>query len=1104
MSKFKLILYYFFLYLLTSSVICQENNFVEKNGGICFRVDDNQPITWYQEYAKKFNKYNLKFSFALNLGNELNQNYINGVRELISNGHEMMDHTPNHMTNYFVTKFNSENYKNIPGVDHIINENKICLKHEEVDISESSYSGMGIVSDKKLISYDNGAFRNLKDIQRYIYFSELDQLVWINIFQNKVSSDPDTLIFKDVWYNQNHLGNHSKERFYIFDFENVHLTIDAYKLLAEESIKLAELYGLKRATTWIQPGGYFPRAHREEIMQSMAEIGYSSASVYPYASLKVFNEYDPENDKRYGMGWGNFNISSTHVSWLKSKIADNVAKNKILIGTSHFNNFLNNDWNAYLNRVDEILEWCVDTGIPVRTYNEWADILYSKTPNPNQNIFPNLSIDRDENSVPDGYGKQLSNFEGDWDRNDGVVSSSNHSITKIGLGTICFVEGLGGIEKGENYFEIWTKGEPGNIIEVEFNIGNSTSIFSFPAESSDWEKQTLNSSINGNNNLYIPDNISLIDIKISCSKYKSGKVKISGMQLYKSSGFLNTFVVSPSNRSVGSSAGSTSFTITSNINWNVSCNANWLSLSRSSGSNNGTFGASFDVNTSSNSRTANITASGGGINRTVTVTQAGTSGSGGGGTGFTVSPTSKSVEKTVGSFILSITTNGSWRVRDNTNWMKKTPKTGSGNGTSKIEFEANATGSPRTGIISVTVGSEVKQIMVTQSSSGTTSTSLAVSPANSNVGSSSGSASFSVTSNVSWNATDNAGWLTLSPSSGSNNGTITASYSANTNSSSRTAIITTSGGGMSKTVTLTQAGTSGSGGGGSFTVSPSSKSVGNGAGYFNLAITTSGSWRVRDNTNWMRKVPKTGTGNGTSRIEFSANTTGAPRKGIVSVTVGNEVKEIVVTQGDNGSSGGSFTVSPSSKSVGNGAGYFNLSITTSGNWRVRDNTNWMKKIPKTGSGNGTTRIEYMANYSVQPRTGIISVTVGNEVKEVVVTQGGTSQSIASVELSKESAGFRSEKAEEIEVIPTEYGLDQNYPNPFNPTTTITYSMPIEGHAEIVVYNSIGEVVKSLVSEFRSAGTHRITFDASNLSSGIYFYKFKSGKFTDNKKMILLK
>ena len=566
----------------------------------------------------------------------------------------------------------------------------------------------------------------------------------------------------------------------------------------------------------------------------------------------------------------------------------------------------------------------------------------------------------------------------------------------------------------------------------------------------------------------------------------------------------NTLVVNPSNRSVGASAGSTSFTITSNVNWNVSDNANWLTLSASSGSNNGTLNASFSANTSSNSRTANITASGGGINRTVTVTQAGTSGSGGGGTGFTVSPTSKSVEKAAGSFNVSITTSSSWRVSDNTDWMRKTPKTGTGNGTSRIDFYANNTGSTRTGIISVTVGSEVKQIMVTQSSSGTTSTSLAVSPANSNVGSSSGSASFSVTSNVSWNATDNAGWLTLSPSSGSNNGTITASYSANTNSSSRTAIITTSGGGMSKTVTLTQAGTSGSGGGGSFTVSPSSKSVGNGAGYFNLAITTSGSWRVRDNTNWMRKVPKTGTGNGTSRIEFGANTTGAPRKGIVSVTVGNEVKEIVVTQGDNGSSGGSFTVSPSSKSIGNGAGYFNLSITTSGNWRVRDNTNWMRKVPKTGSGNGTSRIEFVSNTTGSPRTGIISVTVGNEVKEVVVTQEGTSQSIASVELSKESAGFRSEKAEEIEVIPTEYGLDQNYPNPFNPTTTITYSMPIEGHAEIVVYNSIGEVVKSLVSEFRSAGTHRITFDASNLSSGIYFYKFKSGKFTDNKKMILLK
>jgi len=88
--------------------------------------------------------------------------------------------------------------------------------------------------------------------------------------------------------------------------------------------------------------------------------------------------------------------------------------------------------------------------------------------------------------------------------------------------------------------------------------------------------------------------------------------------------------------------------------------------------------------------------------------------------------------------------------------------------------------------------------------------------------------------------------------------------------------------------------------------------------------------------------------------------------------------------------------------------------------------------------------------------------------------------------------------------PSAYTLEQNFPNPFNPGTTINFSIPVEGFVTLDVYNSIGQKVATLVNETKTAGTYAVNFDASDLTSGIYFYKISSGSFSETKKMILLK
>ncbi len=88
--------------------------------------------------------------------------------------------------------------------------------------------------------------------------------------------------------------------------------------------------------------------------------------------------------------------------------------------------------------------------------------------------------------------------------------------------------------------------------------------------------------------------------------------------------------------------------------------------------------------------------------------------------------------------------------------------------------------------------------------------------------------------------------------------------------------------------------------------------------------------------------------------------------------------------------------------------------------------------------------------------------------------------------------------------PYEYSLKQNFPNPFNPNTTISFSIAKSGNVNLVVCDVLGKEVSVLVNEFKSAGGYDINFDASALSSGIYFYTLTSGDFTETKKMFLIK
>jgi hypothetical protein len=140
-------------------------------------------------------------------------------------------------------------------------------------------------------------------------------------------------------------------------------------------------------------------------------------------------------------------------------------------------------------------------------------------------------------------------------------------------------------------------------------------------------------------------------------------------------------------------------------------------------------------------------------------------------------------------------------------------------------------------------------------------------------------------------------------------------------------------------------------------------------------------------------------------------------------------------------------------------------------------------IMTVGNTNGTFNIGYFVSNAALDFTDpkYYSVSLENPI----TVSGGT--------------GIAVDKA-----LPRRYELAQNFPNPFNPTTTISFEVPVTGQVKLSVYNLLGKEVATLINGRVSAGSHQVIFDASNLQSGIYYYRLESGDFVATKKLLLLK
>ncbi|MFZ1280396.1 MAG: T9SS type A sorting domain-containing protein [Ignavibacteriaceae bacterium] len=133
-----------------------------------------------------------------------------------------------------------------------------------------------------------------------------------------------------------------------------------------------------------------------------------------------------------------------------------------------------------------------------------------------------------------------------------------------------------------------------------------------------------------------------------------------------------------------------------------------------------------------------------------------------------------------------------------------------------------------------------------------------------------------------------------------------------------------------------------------------------------------------------------------------------------------------------------------------------------------------------------------------PNKCIISFQIINPVGGINVTLG-SEMYLDDLELSMDMVSDV-----EAELQPFAFQLEQNYPNPFNPSTKISWQSAVSGHQTLKIYDVLGNEVATLIDEYRVAGNYEIDFDATGLSSGVYFYKLIVADYSSTKKMILMK
>ena len=440
-----------------------------------------------------------------------------------------------------------------------------------------------------------------------------------------------------------------------------------------------------------------------------------------------------------------------------------------------------------------------------------------------------------------------------------------------------------------------------------------------------------------------------------------------------------SLTVSPESLEFSANKGEEMLNVTSNTDWVITKDAEWITLDSDKGKGLATIAAGVTENTSLTSRTGSITVStsDGSVKKTVSVRQSGAD------VVFSVDKNEHSVAAAGGDFTVKVTHNIGYKINSQPEWVKQTGKVPSGNtDTYTFTAEANTSTEAREGVI-VFCNDNNECVPVTVKQAGANAT-LSVSPAELTFTANTESKSLDVTSNTAWTAASGASWAKLNKTNGSGNAQIAVTAEENTAITQRSATITikTADGKASATVKVTQSAANVI-----FSVDKNEHSVAAAGGDFTVKVTHNIGYKINSQPEWVKQTGKVPSGNtDTYTFTAEANTSTEAREGvIVFCNDNNECVPVTVKQAGAKASLSvspaelTFTAKPESKS---------FSVSSNTDWSVASSADWVKIGTTSGSGNAHVTASAEENTATTQRTATITLktTDGKATATIKVTQ----------------------------------------------------------------------------------------------------------------------
>ena len=442
-----------------------------------------------------------------------------------------------------------------------------------------------------------------------------------------------------------------------------------------------------------------------------------------------------------------------------------------------------------------------------------------------------------------------------------------------------------------------------------------------------------------------------------------------------------SLTVSPESLEFSANKGEEMLNVTSNTDWVITKDAEWITLDSDKGKGLATIAAGVTENTSLTSRTGSITVStsDGSVKKTVSVRQSGAA------VIFTIDKNEFNVAAVGESFSVKVTHNIGYKINSQPEWVKQTGKANSGNvDTYTFTAEANTSTEAREGVI-VFCNDNNECVPVTVKQAGANAT-LSVSPAELTFTAKSESKTFSIASNTAWTATSSAPWAKINAASGSGNAQVVVTAEENTAITQRSATVTikTADGKASATVKVTQSSANVI-----FSVDRNEFDVAAAGESFSVKVTHNIGYKINSMPDWVKQTGKASSGNvDTHTFNAEANTSTEAREGvIVFCNDNNECVPVTVKQAG---ANATLSVSPASMTFTAKSESKTFTVTSNTDWTMTSDATWVKLSATDGSGNAQVTVTAEENTATKQRIATITLKTkdGKTTATVKLSQNG--------------------------------------------------------------------------------------------------------------------